>query len=389
MAKETNYQGKIYMSDDNKKIDPDQVKQKIGKNPISPDELAEYLTKYSRRNVTYSGKTIRRNIVKICNLSNGTLKISDFQISSKNKAYIIRPEYQGLLISLIDSRYLQGNKNDRKLGTREELYSDLIVNLETYLSETDLNIVKSNPAYINAKLESFFTENIDNQIVILMRELLHSDEVIRYQLLNKTLETLVDLNRYIMKKNAHILSSKLVYGHSFDNMEDGQYKKELLRSNNLAEYIIELLALKMHGKKYEYLSEDEVLSYPALWVAAQMYDIQIKAGTDAEAELCRISKIISDDEKFKELCNKAKEILDLKDPREAIMYNDIIRLSASYYLMPALDKEDSQKIVKFTESAIAQDKWDILCKFNSGEWSNSKTIQELRRIDSLRGLHQE
>lgn len=304
--------------------------------------------------------------------------------------YLIQPEYQGFILPLIDSRYLLDNKNNRKLSTREELYSDLVVNLETYMSEKDLKIIESNPAFINAKLECLLTESINKQIFLLMQNLMHSDEVLRYRLMEKALSTLIELNRMVMKHDAHMFSSKLVYGHAFDESTDSEYKKSMLQADGLAEFIIQLLGLKMHGEKYEYLSDYEKLSYPALWAAAQMYDIEMKPETDVGQELNKISIAISNDEKYESLVKKAKKILDLNDPQEFFMFKDIMRLSAAYYLMPLVDEKDYEKTVKFTEYAIANDKWDMLRKFFcDDEWDNNKTIQELRRIDTLRGLHQE
>ncbi|MBW7474301.1 hypothetical protein K0T92_06060 [Paenibacillus oenotherae] len=371
-------------------IDPDVIKDKIGKEAINADEIAAYLTKYSRRGVTFSGKTIRRLINKICDLSDGILKFTDFQVSRDNNEpmYLIQPEYQGFILPLIDSRYLLDNKNDRKLSTREELYSDLVVNLETYMSEKDLKIIESNPAFMNAKLECLLSESINRQILILMQNLFHSDEVLRYKLMEKTLDTLIELNRIVMKQEARISSSKLVYGRAFDESADGEYKKNMLQADGLAQFIIQLLGLKMHGEKYEYLSDDEQLSYPALWAAAQMYDLDINPETDAGQELNKISAAISDNEKFKTLVKKAKEILNLDDPREFFMFKDIIRLLAAYYLMPLVDDDDYKNMIKFTESAISNDKWDVLRKLNSNnERANEKTIRELRRINELRAIH--
>ncbi len=390
MGRNSDFTNKL--KSDSNEIDPDIVKRKIGKVEINADEIAAYLTKYSRRGVTFSGKTIRRLIQKICELSDGKLEVSDFQVAKDNNEamYLIQPEYQGFILTLIDSRFLLNNKNDRKLSTREELYSDLVVNLETYMSEKDLRIIESNPAFMNAKLECLLTESINKQIFILMKNLLHSDEVLRYRLMGKALDTLIELNRFVMKQDAHMLSSKLVYGHALNESTNGEYKKGMLQADGLAQFIIHLLGLKMHGEKYEYLSGYEKLSYPALWGAAQMYDIKPRADTDVGQELNKISIAISDDEKYKALVKKAEMILNLDDPQEFLMFMDIMRLSAAYYLMPLVDEEDYKKIVKFTECSIADDKWDMLRKFCcDDEWAKNKTIRELRRINELRGLHRE
>ena len=394
MSRTTNYEQGLFKDSKEDKIDPEEVKKKIGKEAITTDEMAEFLSHYSslladdNKPRTFTGRNIRQKIQAICDNSNGRITVDTFKrkLPTGQEAYYIAPEYQAYLLALIDCKYLDNNKNMKRLSTRQELNQALIRSIDTYMPKKDLESIQTNPAYMNAKLEALYYEALNKYIHAILSGIANSDEVIRYQLMDYSLRTLIDLEKYIGKVDARMMSSKMIYEHQLD--ENNEYeKKSLVETETLEDYIMELLILKIEGKAYEYLSEDELLSYPALWAAANLYDIEIKPGTDADKELKEITKAINDDEKFKKLKDKAEQILDLNDPTEALMYRDIIRMSAQYYLAPFVDAKTYEKTVKFTESAIKDEKFEALNRFaNCREEMMNPFLAQLRRINSLRGL---
>lgn len=386
MSKETKYDSKLY-SDNIKEIDPDEVKKKIGNSEIDASELIAFLSKYSRRQQAKDEKTIRRKIKAICKKSNGLLKESDFQqkVNGINK-YVFKPEYHGFIIPLIDSTYLLERSNTKKLKIRNTLMEDLLVNIETYMSKEDLEIMKTNPAYYNAKLERLFSGAINNQMVQLVREVYHIDEVVRHQEMKQVLDTLVTLNQNLARRNAHIESSKLVYGHIYEESEDGEYRKALMQADTIGDFLVYLLALKMNGKQYEYLNDDEKLSYEALWTSTKVYESEIDSSFEIGKKLSEIDAAVGNNERFKEIVEKAKAIFDLDEPLEVFMYNSVVRQAMACYAAPYITENDYEQAVKFIESAMADTKWDLIGKFYKQEEWNSPLLQELRRINSLRGL---
>lgn len=387
VGRSTDYSDGIY-SEKKAEIDPEVVKQKIGNSAIDAAELATFLTKYSRRGQPQSDKNIRRKIKAICKKSDGLLKEEDFmQTVDGTVKYVFKPEYHGFIIPLIDSTYLLDGVNKRKLQTRRELMEDLIVNIETYMSQKDLEIIKSNPAYNNAKLECLFSQAINGQLTVLIRELFHADEVIRYQEMKEVLDKLVEMNHNLGRRNAHIDSSKLVYGHQFDSGEDGEYKRALLQADSIGDFIVYLLGLKMKGKSYEYLSDDEELSYPALWAATKMYEQEVMPFFEVGHTLTEMDVAVGNIERLKKIKEKAKEVFDLDDPQEMLAYKSVIRQAAVYYAAPFLTEKDYIQMVRFMESAMAETKWDLLQRFLTEKDWDSPFLQELRRINSLRGIN--
>lgn len=388
MGRSADYTDGIYKTESKEKIEPDAVKEKIGNSEIDAAELAVFLSKYSRSGKTQTEKNIRRKIKAICEKSDGLLKTQDFmQTVDGTLKYVFKPEYHGFIIALIDSPYLLDKENKRKLKTRSNLMEDLIVNIETYMSKEDLEIINSNPAYNNAKLECLFTQAINNQLIILIRELFHVDEVVRCQEMKEVLDKLVEINQQLGSRNAHIDSSKLVYPHHFDSEEDGDYKSALLQADTLGDFIVYLLGLKMNGKSYEYLSEDEKLSYPALWAATKMYELEFLPFVESGQALTAIDAAVGNEERFIKIKEKAKEVFNIEDPYEWFMYQNVINQAAVYYAAPLISDKEYIQMVRFIESAMAETKWEILQKFYADSDWNSPILQELRRIHSLRGLN--
>lgn len=383
MSKGTNYSGKLY-NGKIEKVDPDVVKEKIGNTSIDVSELAAFLGKYGKRAHEQTEKNIRRKIIAICQKSEGLLSDSDFK---ENNKYVFKPEYHGFIIPLIDSTYLLEGKNKRKLKVRNELLEDLLVNIETYMTNEDLEIMKTNPAYYNAKLESLLSSAINVQLIQLIREVFHADEVMRYQEMKQVLDTLVELNQKITVNNAHIESAKMVFGVAHEEEEDGRYRKALMQADNIGDFLVHLLSLKVKGKRYEFLSEEEKLTYPALWTMTKIYECEMNYATQAGKDLVEMDIAIGNQERFKEILKKAKQVFDLHDPYENIMFNNVIKQAMACYAMPYVSENDYVQMVRFIESAMAENKWDLLDKFwNEDEW-NSPLLQEFRRIRSLRGVN--
>lgn len=369
----------------NNEITADEVKEKIGKEVISAKEIAIYLNEYTQRECTYDEKTIKNYIVGICEASKGLLSISDFKKNpSKPKSkYEIKPEYQGFLLTLIDTAYFDGRKNDRILATREQIYRELLINLETFLDEIDLKTVKANPAYINARVESTLSEKLNNMIISLVREVFHSDQVIRYTILQHTIEEITRIYQWVTKTNSMMLSTKLVYVHELDELSDAVYQKGIFAAETLEEYLISLLAFRMHGKNYTYIDDEEELRPVALYLASRLYNIETRTDSEANKMIEEIEKQINNISKYDEIKDKAEKILNLNNPIESVMYRELMKLCKCYFIAPYVEKKDYEKAVRFTESAIADDKWDLLNKFVSGD-INSATERDLLKLEKVK-----
>ena len=148
-----------------------EVESLMYKEPLSAKQMAAYLSKHSRGKIHFDERKVRNRINDICELSDGRIEPKDFVKNPKVKKskYLFKPEWQGLLMALMDTSYFDDRKNDRLLSTREKLYRDLTVNIDLYLDDRDKEIVKSYPGYKLACCEGKASEAISYDMQSLMR----------------------------------------------------------------------------------------------------------------------------------------------------------------------------------------------------------------------------
>lgn len=339
------------------------VEKKFGKENMSSAEFAVYLCKVKGLALgEITEKTVKNYIKAICEESDGRLSVSDFKHdpAKPGSKYEFKPQYHTLLITLMATDYFDGRHNDRKLSTRGDLYLQLITNINKYLNDGDKRIIKSNPTYVNAMLERHLSEHINQQLVSLIRTMYHSDPVLRYQLMIEFLSSITNLRKWMDRLDCNAISTRMVYAHELDQLKDALYQKGLFESIDLDEFLIKFLALRVHNKDYEYISDNEELSPAAVCLAAKLFNITIKEDTEIKEMMDRVDDFISNERRYKEIIDKAKNIFDLNNPQEAKVYEDLKKLTAIQYLRPEVSAQDYEKTVRFTESCIAKDKWDIL-----------------------------
>ena len=76
-----------------------------------------------------------------------------------------------------------------------------------------------------------------------------------------------------------------------------------------------------------------------------------------------IDRAVENQSLYQCIQEKAKKILDLSNPFEEQMYYDLMNMAKIRCCTPYVSPEEYDRMVRFTESAIANDKWDILSKF--------------------------
>ncbi|MFR4810827.1 MAG: hypothetical protein ACLUAH_10230 [Clostridium perfringens] len=312
-------------------------------------------------------KTVKNYIKTICEQSDGRLSVNDFKhdptkVGSK---YEFNPKIHTLLITLMATDYFDGRHNDRRLSTRSDLYLQLITNINRFLSDYDKKIIKSNPTYVNAMLEMHLTEHINHQLSSLLRTMYHSDPVLRYQFMIEFLSSITNLRKWMDRMDCNAMSTRMVYAHKLDDLKDALYQKGLFESIDLDEFMIKFLALRMHNTEYEYISDDEELSIPAMYLATKLFNITIKEDNEIKQLIDGVDNFISNEERYNEIINKAKNILDLDKPHEMKVYEDLKKLTAIQYLKSEVSPDDYERTIRFIESCIAKDKWDILKIFAS------------------------
>ena len=357
----------------------DEVKEKYEKEYMSVREFAILVSE--KKGHTITDKTIKNYLTAICELSDGLLELSDFKggKTAKNSKIMFPPKSHRFLLALMTTDYFDGRRNDRKLNTREELYGQLIKSISEYLDESDLKVIKENPTYYNALLEINLSKHLTNELAILLRTIFHSDPVLRYQFMIETLYHFRKLRVWSSREDDSAMAKRMVYAHKLDELKDAVYQKGVFEAVEFDEFIVKYMALRIKDEDYQYVNDDELLSYPAMLLAKELFNIEIKGDSDIARELMNIEDSIEQVGRYIELTNKAKQVFDLTKVDEARMYGQIERLAKIEFLRPIVSSEDYERTVRFVEDSIKNDKYDILQMFlNCGRGGMSD--EEIEKI---------
>ncbi len=366
MGRETNYSSKIFRD-----LDVEKIKRKIHKETLTTEEIAVYLSVYGNyyssnydNGKAINKRTIENHIGRICDISNDLLSKEDFQI---NKIYSIDPNYHGLLLTLLDSNYFDGRKNKRSLSNRADLYSSLINNIDSYLLNEDKIEIINNPSYVNAALESELSKKLSNELIILLRELYHADPMFRFRLMEYVIENLNKMRKWVSENDNKMFVEKLIFGAKIDkeeNEEEARYIKEKIQSFSLEEYIIKCLAEKVHKpKKKEMENEEEILDYSSIYLSKLLYQLEFEKNQEIEEHIKELDDKLISLEQFRKIDDKAKQILDLENPTEKMLYANLITLSKINFIAPHVSTKELANIKEFIEQSIQKDKWEILREF--------------------------
>ena len=340
----------------------DQIKDKFGREPMSTAEFAVYLSEVS--GVHIDEKTVKNRIKAICEDSDGALSSNDFRknASDRRSKYELKPKYHATLLTLINTDYFDGRKNDRRISTRTALYKQLASNIEKYLPEKEKAEVTSNPAYVNAMLEGFLSQHMSSELSSLMRSMYHMDSALRYQAMIHFLNILMPFRKWIESMDSKAMAVRMVYAHTMDERHDAVYQKGMFESTTLDGFLIHYLALQVHDEKYEYLLDDETFSMPALFLASIIFHVDTYKNPSVTEMLQQIEARLENHPRYQELTEKAERIFDLNNPAELEIFITLKQLIKIQYLRPEVTPEAYERMVRFTESSIAEDKWDLMNK---------------------------
>lgn len=341
----------------------DQVKDKFGREPMSTAEFAVYLSEISGFHI--DEKTVKNRIKAICEASGGALSNDDFRkdASDIRSKYELKPKYHATLLTLVNTDYFDGRRNDRLLSTRAELYKQLTSNIEKYLPEPEKKEVKSNPSYVNAVLEEALSEHINRELGAVLRSLYHIDSVMRYAVMIHFLDNLRPFRQWVEFLDYKEAATRMECSNILDHADDDIYQKRMFESETLDEFLIHYLALQVHHEKYEYVSDDETLSMSALYLLTHLFPVVgIDKNSSVSEMLQQIEAQIENKPRYQELTEKAERILDLHDPAERKIFLALKDLIKMQYLCPEVVPEEHNRMTKYTELVIAEDKWDLIHK---------------------------
>lgn len=393
MARTSDYARKIQKEDFDDLVDTekkpktfDDIKKIFAKEAMTAEQFGIYLGGCKSSGNVISDKTIKRYIEKLCKMSNGKIKPSEFMKTVEGTdTYIIEPEVQELLVAMFDTDFF-GAKGKPKTGVdvEQRLRAQLAENVEIYLNEDIKKQVKLAPQFLNARLEAILMEKINNEIRGMFSTIQESDDTIQYQLMLETLDRLVAIRRWMNEWNTRVNLIKQEFAKTEQEKQDVKDKTGLFRHKQLQDILIDVISCSMKGKEYEYISEEEEIFYPTLYAANKMYDITGMPGHELTLWLQQVEENISNWSRYQYIRKKARVLFDEKDFLEKKILDSIDKIARTQLVSNECDmsSEQYERLVRFTEDASMEEKKEILCKLEqTGDLSlDEHTLKEIMDI---------
>lgn len=112
-----------------------------------------------------------------------------------------------------------------------------------------------------------------------------------------------------------------------------------------------------------YIEDNEQMTPIGVYLATLIFQSEFPKESETQKQMDDINRAIENQSLYQCIQEKAKKILDLSNPFEEQMYYDLMNMAKMRCCTPYVSPEDYDRMVRFTESAIADDKWDIINKF--------------------------
>lgn len=352
MARQSDYS----IKEEKEGISLEEARAKLGKDVMTPADYIPLVQEY--QGLLIDEKTIKKRVQGICKNSNGLLSPEDFK-SGANGAYRFEPAYNELLLTLVATECFDGRKNDLRVATRSAIYDQLLKNIERLPDETQ-ETIKAHPSYLNTRLECRLMEHIACEMAANIGVLSCANTLLRCKLMYQFIETLVNFRRWAVQEDALSSADRLIDSHSLHTPCDSEYvaKRKAYEAEKLDELLICLIALKRAGEEFRYVSPDEVLPIAAIPLAQRMFRLTLPL--ELEEKFQEFENRLFNEPRYQEIAEGMEKILNLGDKKEAAIYEKFIQILQIEYLRVDVSPEDYDRIIRFTENAMASQKEEIL-----------------------------
>lgn len=359
------------------------VSKMFKKEPMTAEQFGIFLggCKYPTKKI--SDKTIKRYIEKMCAMSGGKLKVSQFMsVVDDVEMYLIQPEFHELLIAFFDTDFF-GAKGKPKtcVNANQQLRAQLANNVEIYLSDDIKTQIKYTPQFLNARLEDILSEKINNEFRGMLATIQSADDAIQYQLMLETVDRLVAIRRWMNEWDARVKLIKQEFANTDEEKKDAINNTGVFKHKELQDILIDVIASIFEGKCYEYISEEEEIFYPALYAAMKMYDITAMPGHELTLWLEEMERNISNYSRYQKIRRKARMLFNEDDLLEGKILESIDKIARTQLVSNETDMSPKQYeiLVRMQGDASVKEKQEILCKLEqTGDLSlDEKTLKEI------------
>ncbi len=229
------------------------IEGKIGKEILNSKELSILVTGSDT-----NSKTIRTCIKKICE-SSKLLKVEDF-IDQKTNEYAIRPELQGVLLTILcsmahDKRHI---KQRYTISDQRRIEDSILKEMDRFLDEKDKEVIKASPIYQSIYRDRVIDEEQSKYINGILSVASQISAVNRYQYkawMVRELKTIYDKLSWVETESL-FYPSKVLINHP--EWKTDEIDTEMECAENIQELLLAYLAYKIKHGEAEMYDEQEV-----------------------------------------------------------------------------------------------------------------------------------
>lgn len=285
------------------------TKGKLNKEDMSSEEMAEILK--------ISDRTVKNTLRKLCEDNEG-IDMDDFK---EGKNYRFKASWNGILIVLLqvsDLPRYDKRKSQYTLEGYVQHMEIMLKNVEEYLTPLDQALVKSHSSYQQAILEKDLYEVLMHRIGSISTQVGLMPASLRFQALAGIMESIENVPSYLAQKNARYTIKKAQYKNHVQKDKKNLIDEPLFKED-IEEYLISLLKLRLHGE--EGIQE----SYKVEVAGATMLE-QLILGELTDAEDEGVKKIVGESREYllhqpevKDVLERVASVLNLEKPLDRLL----------------------------------------------------------------------
>lgn len=188
--------------------------------------------------------------------------------------------------------------------------------------------------------------------------------VLRYHLMYQFIERLVKFRREAQQEDALVSADRIIDSRSisYQDITKTRARQCAYEAEKLEGFLISLMAIQKQGGEFQYVSSDEILSFSGVQLARKVFRLEVPPELEKEFE--ELEEELFNETRYAEIKTGLEKILNLEDERENSLYQQLVRVIGIEYLRPKIAPEDYNRMIRFTEGAVAAKKEEMLRELN-------------------------
>lgn len=343
-------------------ISYEDVRRKFNAEPMSAKEFIVFLSheRGLKPNETLNEKTLRGYIRQLCERSEGLLSPDDFK---DGKSYSFKPKYHSLLLTLLNTEYFGSKIREEDILNKMKMQKQVAENITDYLKEDVQKSIKKDPAYLNALLADKLSNIFLRELRTIVHTMYNADPIVQYQFMIEGIDRLVGIRRWMNEWEERMRLIRMEFATSENEIQDAINRKGKYEGASIDRLIIRMLAASISGEEYEFVSDNEEISFATAYIATEMYDVLGRDDLEISLIFKELEKRVSDDDRYRLIMGLVRRFF----PEDSYLSDKVLtsfsKVVKSQLVADASDKaldaDEYNRMVRFIEDAFKEKKEEI------------------------------